>query len=330
MRLFSRIGLFRTIGVFGALITGTVLATLSHARVQSTVTLLGRVVDSAGGVVAGVDIGVRSLETNLERATQSDGLGNYQVVGLPVGDYRVEVRAPGFQTAVVEKLVVEVGRSVVQDFELRVGDFTQEVKVTPGFQGVERATTSVGHVVGLRTVQQLPLNGRYFLDLGLLVQSSVTPPQGAFSAAPMRGLGSLAINTGGNREETVNYLINGITLNNLTFGSISFQPSISTVQEFKIDNSTFSAEFGLSSGAIVNIATRSGANELHGELFYFLRNDKLDQFRAEFFDLFNHPNFGPPGNMVGTPSFGRMTSTRFATGESGSSRQVQLALKVVF
>jgi hypothetical protein len=242
--------------------------------------------DSAGAVVAGVDIGVRSLETNLERATQSDSLGNYQVVGLPVGAYRVEVRAPGFQTAVVEKLVVEVGRSSVQDFELRVGDFTQEVKVTPGYQGVERTTASVGHVVDLRMVQQLPLNGRYFLDLGLLVQSSVTPPQGAFSAAPMRGLGSLAINTGGNREETVNYLINGITLNNLTFGSISFQPSISTVQEFKIDNSTFSAEFGLSSGAIVNIATRSGANEFHGELFEFFRNDELDA--RNFFTFTSH------------------------------------------
>jgi len=110
-------------------------------------------------------------------------------------------------------------------------------------------------------VQQLPLNGRYFLDLGLLVTGSVTPSQAAFSAVPMRGLGPLAINTGGNREETVNYLINGITLNNLTFGSISFQPSISTVQEFKVDNSTFSAEYGGSSGAIVNTATRSGTNE---------------------------------------------------------------------
>src|SRR5262249_16789099 len=124
--------------------------------------------------------------------------------------------------------------------------------------------------------------------LGLLVPSSVTPPQGAFSSAPMRGLGPLAINTGGNREETVNYLVNGITLNNLTFGSISFQPSISTVQEFKVDNATFSAEYGQSSGAIVNIATRSGSNEFHGELFEFLRSDALDA--RNFFTLTSsHP-----------------------------------------
>ena len=89
-------------------------------------------------------------------------------------------------------------------------------------------------------------------------------------------MGSFAITTAGNREETVNYVINGITLNNLTNSSITFQPSIGAVQEFKVDNSTFSAEHGQSSGAVVNIATRSGSNEFHGELFEFFRNDALD------------------------------------------------------
>src|SRR5262249_2146095 len=159
---------------------------------------------------------------------------------------------------------------------LKVGDVSQSVTVTTGGTMVESSTTSVGHVMDGRMVQTLPLNGRYFLDLGLLLPGSVTPPQGAFGAAPMRGLGSLNINTGGSREEAVNYVINGVTLNDLTFSSISFQPSISTVQEFKIDNSTFSAEHGQSSGAIVNIATRSGANAFHGEVFEFLRNDALD------------------------------------------------------
>jgi hypothetical protein len=120
------------------------------------------------------------------------------------------------------------------------------------------------------------------------VPGSVTPPQGAFSAAPARGLGALAINTGGNREETVNYLVNGITLNNLTFSSISFQLSINTIQEFKVDNSTFSAEYGQSAGAIVNVATRSGSNEFHGEVFEFFRNDALDA--RNFFELTSqHP-----------------------------------------
>ena len=117
-----------------------------------------------------------------------------------------------------------------------------------------------------------------------------------------RGLGSLAINTGGNREETVNYLVNGITLNNLTFSQISFQPSINTIQEFKVDNSTFSAEYGQSAGAIVNVATRSGANDFHGEVFEFFRNDALDA--RNFFEFnsnrpapFKRNQFG--GNLGG-------------------------------
>src|ERR1044072_944823 len=165
-----------------------------------------------------------------------------------------------------------------------------------------RSTTSVGHVIDRNMVQDTPLNGRYFLDLGLRVPGSVTPPQGAFSASPMRGLGSLAFNTAGNREETVNYLVNGITLNNLTFSSISFQLPVGTIREFKVDNSTFSAQYGESSGAVVNVATRSGANAFHGELFEFLRNDALDA--RNFFEFnsarpapFKRNQFG--GNLGG-------------------------------
>jgi hypothetical protein len=152
-------------------------------------------------------------------------------------------------------------------------------------------------------VQELPLNGRYFLDLGLLVPGSVTPPQGAFSSAPVRGVGSFSITTAGNREEAVSYVINGITLNNLTNASITFQPSIGAVQEFKVDNSTFSAEHGQSSGAVVNIATRSGGNEFHGEVFEFFRNDVLDA--RNFFTL--TANEPPPfkrnqfGGQLGGP-----------------------------
>ena len=251
---------------------------------QAIGALQGRVLDTDGAVVAGAKISVLNLATSAQRVVQADSKGNYQVAALPVGVYRVEVQAPGFQTQIVENLIVEVGRAVAQDFQLRVGDISQEMIVTPTANLIDKATVSVGHVVDQRMVQEIPLNGRYFLDIGLLIPGSVTPTQGAFSASPIRGLGALAINTAGNREETVNYLVNGITLNNLTFSSISFQPSISTVQEFKVDNSTFSAEYGQSSGAVVNIATRSGANQFHGELFEFLRNDALD---ARNFFTFN-------------------------------------------
>lgn len=287
-----------TKGFFVFLLTSLAIPiTAPHVHGQSTATLQGSVVDSTGAVVAGIQITVRHHATGLERVVQTDSDGNYQVAALPVGTYRVEVRSPSFQTQIVESLVLEVAGAVVQDFQLQVGNLSEVVTVTPASQAVERTTIAVGQVVDQRMVQGLPLNGRYFLDIGLLVPGSVTPPPGAFSAAPMRGLGSLAFNTAGNREETVNYIINGITLNNLTFSSITFQPSINTIQEFKVENSTFSAEFGQSSGAVVTIATRSGANEFHGELFEFFRNDALDA--RNFFEFtsgqpapFNRNQFG--------------------------------------
>src|SRR5437764_13667893 len=135
---------------------------------------------------------------------------------------------------------------------------------------------TVGQSIDQRTVQEIPLNGRHFVDLALLIPGSITPPQNGFLSAPLRGQGSFAFNTAGNREDTVNFMINGVNLNDPAQNQITFQPSINTVSEFKVDNSTFSAEYGRNSGAIVNIATRSGTNELHGEAFEFERNDSLD------------------------------------------------------
>jgi hypothetical protein len=247
----------------------------AHTSAQSTGSVQGQLLDQNRAAIPGVKITARNPVIGVERATISDTGGRYQFPALPIGDYTFRAIAPGFKQQVVE-MTIEVGCRITQDFDLEVGDVSEQVAVTSTNDGIERSTMSVGHVVAQRMVQALPLNGRYFLDLGLLVPGSVTPPQGAFSSAPIRGLGSFSITTGGNREETVNYVLNGITLNNLTNSSITFQPSIGAVQEFKVDNSTFSAEHGQSSGAVVNIATRSGGNEFHGELFEFFRNEVLD------------------------------------------------------
>jgi len=247
-----------------------------QVNAQTTASIEGQVTDADRAVIPAVEITAIARERGIRRVVVADDAGRYQIAALPVTTYRVETRATGFQTQVVENLTLEVGRTVTQNFQLQVGDVSQLVNVPADNELIERTTMTVGHIVDMKTIQETPLNGRYFLDLGLRVAGSETPSQGAFSAAPMRGLGSLAINTGGNREETVNYIVNGITLNNLTFSSISFQLPINTIQEFKLDNSTFSAQFGESSGAILNIATRSGASEFHGELFEFYRNDALD------------------------------------------------------
>ncbi|HZI86239.1 MAG TPA: carboxypeptidase-like regulatory domain-containing protein, partial [Pyrinomonadaceae bacterium] len=265
------------------LVVVVLLVVSSCAHAQSTALIEGFITDQHGAFIADAEITASEPAIGITRQAFTDVSGRYLIAALPVGNYRLEVRAQGFTGQVVEQVKIEVGRRSIQDFKLQVGDFLEQVRISSANNVIERSTVSVGQIIDRRMVQGVPLNGRYFLDLGLLVAGSVTPPQGAFSSAPIRGLGSFAITTAGNREETVNYVINGITLNNLTFSSISFQPAIGTVEEFKVDNSTFSAEYGQSSGAIVNIATRSGSSEFHGEVFEFLRNDVFDA--RNFFTL---------------------------------------------
>ena len=277
------------------------------ALAQSTATLQGTVTDPKGDVMPNAKVVARNQGTGIERTTQTDSDGNYQVAALPVGMYRIEVQAQGFQSQVIGDLSVEVGRTVVQNFQLNIGDLSQSVTVVSSAPVIETTTTSVGTVINQKTVQEIPLNGRHFVDLGLLIPGSVTPPQNGFLTAPLRGQGSFAINTAGNREDTVNFQINGVNLNDMVQNQITFQPSINTVQEFKADNSTFSAEYGRNSGTVVNILTRSGANDWHGELFEFLRNDALDA--RNFFDIrkppFKRNQFGAAlGGPVMLPHFG--------------------------
>ncbi len=297
-------------GLFLALIAlAFVLFTGAPAMAQSTATLQGTVTDSKGSVVPNATVTVRNRGTSFERTAQTDTDGNYQVAALPVGSYNVEVKAQGFKTQVADRVAVEVARVVVQNFQMDIGAISETVLVSSDVPIIESATTSVGTVINQRTVQEIPLNGRHFVDLGLLIPGSVTPPQNGFLTAPLRGQGSFGLNTAGAREDTVNFMINGINLNDMVQNQITFQPSINTVQEFKVDNSTFSAEYGRNSGAIANIATRSGTNQYHGEMFEFLRNSALDS--RNFFERTPDPapfkrnqfgfNIGGPVNL---PHFG--------------------------
>jgi len=215
---------------------------------------------------------------------------------------------------IVEVVRAEVGRTITQNFQLGIGDVAEKVLVTPAINPIEHATVSVGHLIDRRTVQELPLNGRHFIDLGLLVPGSVTPPQNGNLSAPTRGQGSQAMNTAGNREDTVNFQINGINFNDLINNIITMLPPISSIQEFAIDNSTFSAEYGRNSGSIVNLATRSGTNKYHGELFEFFRNDALDA--RNFFD-FNSSKAQPfKRNQFGGSIGGPLVLPRFGEGDS--------------
>ena len=264
---------------------------------QSTATFQGAVLDSQGAAVAGAKVTVTNSATNLARSVETDATGNFSIPALPPGSYKVEVTKTGFRTYVISAYTLEVGTTATQNIALSVGEIAQTVEVTSAAPVVDSADVSIGQVITQKTVQEIPLNGRHFVDLGLLTPGTVTPPANGFLTFPLRGQGSFAINTAGQREDTVNFMINGVNLNDMVQNQITFQPSINTVSEFKVDNSTYSAEYGRNSGAIANIATRSGTNGFHGEVFEFLRNEKLDA--KNFFTVapavkppFKRNNFG--------------------------------------
>ena len=244
------------------------------------------------------------------------------MAAIPAGAYQVTAQASGFRSERIESLRFEVGRTLVRDFQLAVATRSEAVVVSAELPLLDRATSVVGHVVSAQTVQEIPLNGRHFVDLGPLVPGSVTPSQTGFSTTPIRGTGALAFNTTGNREEAVGYVVNGVTTNNLTFGSIGFPPPVASIQEFKVDNSTFSAEFGHVSGAIVNLVTRSGSDQFRGEAYEFFRNEALD---ARNFFEFTTPDPHPfDRNQFGGTFGGPILRSRtffFATYEGLRQRQ---------
>jgi hypothetical protein len=245
------------------------------ARAQSTATLQGTVTDAQNAVMPGVTVTIRNTATGIERVVVTTATGEYVAASLPPGHYQVVSHIEGFSEQTRE-LDLGVAQTIVMNVKLSVGTLAENVTVSGAAPLIETASVSVGQVMAERTVQEIPLNGRHFVDLGPLMPGGVTPPQNAGLSAPLRGQGSFSFFSAGNRETSVNFMLNGINLNDLSNSQVTFQPSINTVSEFKVDNSTFSAEYGRNSGAIVNVATRSGANVMHGEAFDFYRDDKFD------------------------------------------------------
>ena len=255
-------------------------------------------------------------------STRTDVEGRYHIAAIPAGSYEVIAAAPGFGSERIPDLTFEVGRTLVRDFRLPLGERTEALVVNPEVPLLDRATSTVGHVVSASKIQEIPLNGRHYIDLGLLVPASVAPSQTGFSTTPIRGTGALAFNTAGNREEAVAYIVNGVSTNNLTFGSLSFPPPVASIQEFKVDNSTFSAEFGHASGAVVNLVTRSGTDQFRADAFEFFRNDALDA--RNFFEFTTDDPHPFERHQFGASAGGPIVPSRtffFATYEGQRQRQ---------
>jgi hypothetical protein len=243
---------------------------------QSTATLSGLVTDPSGAVVPGAHVTVRSLATAAERSLVTDSAGLYVAPSLEPGDYQVQATASGFSQYTVKKVTLDVDQRVTVNMALALTSAGETIQVESTASQIETQTMTVGQVIDKNTVQDIPLNGRHFLDLAVLTPGGTIADTAGSLTGASRGLGANSFITAGNREDSVNFQINGINLNDMSQNQITFQPSINTTSEVKIDNSTFSAEYGRSSGSIVNVSTRSGTNSIHGEVFDYFRNEALD------------------------------------------------------
>ena len=247
---------------------------------EVTGSIRGTVFDPSGAGVPSATVTATQIETGQSRTAACNREGTYVLVLLPVGNYRLEASAPGFQKFVQEGITLSVNEWANVPIHLAVGLATQSVEVTANAALIETADTTLGKTVGEREILDLPLNGRDFSQLGLL-QPGVVPitPGLAQAGGSLRDGQAYSVN--GQRPESNNFLIDGASNVDAVDGGFVLKPPIDAIAEFKILTHTANAEFGSNAGSTTNIITRSGSNEFHGGLWEFLRNDKLDS--ADFF-----------------------------------------------
>jgi len=263
-----------------------------------TGTITGTITDPSGAVVQKARVIVRNEDTNAIRDAESNEDGDYTIALLPPGRYRVVVESTGFRRSVLQGVSVYVDQTVRLDFELRVGLISQEVNVTDTPPIVQTDTSTLGQVVNNRLVQGLPLNERNFLSFALLVPGSQLPAEGSQNST--QG-GALSVN--GAREQSNNFLLDGVDNNDPYINQYVALPSIDAIQEFKVQSSDYSAEFGHAGGAQVNVILKSGTNQFHGTLFEFFRNRQMDA--KNYFDFPSCTATSVPGTCGEIPRFDR-------------------------
>ncbi|MGH9496303.1 MAG: carboxypeptidase regulatory-like domain-containing protein, partial [Candidatus Sulfotelmatobacter sp.] len=266
---------------------------------QATGSFSGTVSDNSGAVVAGAKVTVTAQATNVVREAMTDDTGHYTVPLLGVGDFTIRVEGTGFKTAESKDVRLQVDERRELDFKLSPASVTTSVEVNATEVAVETANSTLGQVITSEQVAELPLNGRDFVQLATLTPGTTqeTNPnsfftQGASSEVAARGIFSLSV--GGSRAQSTDWLYDGVDNNELTAGGIAVLPSIDAIQEFKVLTYNYSAEFGTRAGPTVLITSKSGTNKLHGSVFEFFRNTKLDasSFFAVSKEQFNLNQYG--------------------------------------
>lgn len=266
--LLGRIGLIAlvlavagTLGLFGQVDTGTITGTVR---------------DPSGAVIPGATVTLINQGTNFKLTSTSDASGGFTFTPIKIGTYTVQVSFKGFQQAIHRDVVVQVTQTVNVNFTLQPGAVTQTVEVTAAPPLLQTGTASTGQIVGQRSVNNLPLNGRNYTFLAQLA-AGVT--KGGQEGRGLNATGTFSAN--GVRPAQNNYLLDGMDDNAdlvdfLNSTSYVLRPPVDAIEEFKVQTSNYSAQYGRAGGAILNASTKSGTNSVHGDAWEFLRNSGLD------------------------------------------------------
>jgi Carboxypeptidase regulatory-like domain len=264
-----------------------ILATTTSWAQFNTAEVAGVVKDGSGAVLPAATVTAVQAATGFTSEQRTDSNGEFLLASLPVGQYTITVEFDGFKP-IRRSIALLIGQKVRLEFALEVGSVTEEITITTDGAStglIQTENAEVSDVIENRQIVNLPLNGRQFMDLALLSDAVVKPPAGTRGSA-LQQAGNV-VNVAGQRSGHNIYLLDGVKVTDEYFNNLVVSPSVDAVQEFKIQKSQYPAEFGGKGSALVNVATKSGTNELHGTLFEFVRNDKFDA--RNFFDDPNAP-----------------------------------------
>ena len=244
----------------------------------TTADILGTVTDSTGASIPNAGVTLTNLGTNDQRTVQSNGSGDYTFTLLPVGHYSISVKAAGFQESMTKDLAVEAGDRARADVHLQVGSTSAVVEVTATTPLLQADSATVSSTVTAKAVQDLPLNGRNFVQLVQIVPGANEGPGNGLTSGgrpdDRRQTASFSVN--GQDDTLNNYTIDGIDDNERIIGTIGVRPIVEAIDEITVQTNNYTAEAGRTAGVVVSIVTRAGTNQFHGTAYEFFRNDIFD------------------------------------------------------